>query len=78
MTVPSGLCTHGGIHAFTVTDSGNRTAVARVAGDNVQFFYRLVRSILPLPELAGSGWRCVRHSDERRVFMARLYGRAYR
>ncbi len=49
--------THRGIHAFTVTDSGNRTAVAQVAGDNVQFFYRLVQHFcrfLSYIEVAGA------------------------
>ena len=36
---------HRGINAFTVTDSGNRTTVAEVAGDDVQLFHRLVQDL---------------------------------
>src|SRR5690606_23046207 len=35
--------THGCINTFTVADSRNRTTVAQVAGDDVDFFNRLVQ-----------------------------------
>ncbi|VAQ32310.1 Uncharacterised protein [Klebsiella pneumoniae] len=49
--------THGGVNAFTVTDSGNRTTVAEVAGDDVQLFHRLVEDLsgfLSHVEVAGA------------------------
>ncbi len=48
---------HGGIHAFTVADCRNRTAVAQVASDDVDFFNRLVqyfRCFLSNIEVAGA------------------------
>ena len=49
--------THRGVNAFTVTDSGNGTTVAQMAGDDVQLFNRFVqnfRSFLSHIEVAGT------------------------
>ena len=49
--------THGGVNAFAVTNSGNRTTVAKVAGDDVQLFNRLVQDLsgfLSHVEVAGA------------------------
>ena len=49
--------THGGINTFTVTDSRNRTAVAQVASDDVQFINRFVQHFcrfLSYEEVAGT------------------------
>ena len=49
--------THRGVNAFTVADSGYRTTVAQMAGDDVQLFNRLVQDFsrfLSHVEVAGA------------------------
>ena len=68
--------THGGINTFTVADSRNRTTVAQMAGDDVQFFNRFVQELCGFLGSQRSGWCRARCGDVRRVLWPQAVRRA--